>query len=88
MPEPSYGDYARHEALDRANLIRDRIERDLLEHDFIEASDEYTQLALDAWNALYTLYDRICAEHLDGAPRPLFKPLTVAEYRRGIVRGT
>lgn len=57
-------DYGIHEIMDRASLFMEMVEMGLLGHDALRANEKWKGKALEAYDALYDLYQMIGAEHL------------------------
>jgi len=62
---PQTDDYGRHEVLHVAALIRDLIDKELLEHDQIKNNEVWKGLTEATLTNLHTLYNAIGDEHLE-----------------------
>lgn len=63
------GSFGCHEALHMASVLSAAVDRELLDHGAILARPEWFALARQAFDALWTLYQAVGAEHLQGEPR-------------------
>lgn len=60
----SVNDYYIHEALDRCNLMLGFVESSLSDHPAIKANKAWEEKSMEAYKALFELYQMIGKEHL------------------------